>query len=265
MSGELATRAFCWRVERKDGFGLALTSHDAALTVDGVRYEPAPGLTPASIKRSMGLDPANCEVSGVLSSDAISEADLVTGRWDEAALRLSVAEWDEPESLAQMLLSGTLGLVEAKGDGFSADLLGAAKALDAPVCPQTSPECRAELGDGNCRVDMAARTIRASVVAHDGTSVRVDRVVSDDVLFGSARVLAGAMNGLRFMVTAVEGDLLTLRTAPQGLIAAGTPLLLTQGCDKRLETCAARFGNAANFRGEPHLPGNDLLTRYPGD
>jgi len=31
-----------------------------------------------------------------------------------------------------------------------------------------------------------------------------------------------------------------------------------------METCSARFGNAVNFRGEPYLPGNDLLTRYPG-
>ena len=39
---------------------------------------------------------------------------------------------------------------------------------------------------------------------------------------------------------------------------------LGEGCDKRLATCSQRFDNAANFRGEPHLPGNDLLTRYPG-
>jgi uncharacterized phage protein (TIGR02218 family) len=37
-----------------------------------------------------------------------------------------------------------------------------------------------------------------------------------------------------------------------------------EGCDKRLETCRDRFANTLNFRGEPHLPGNDLLTRYPG-
>ena len=39
---------------------------------------------------------------------------------------------------------------------------------------------------------------------------------------------------------------------------------LVEGCDKRLETCLSRFGNVVNFRGEPFLPGIDLLTRYPG-
>ena len=46
--------------------------------------------------------------------------------------------------------------------------------------------------------------------------------------------------------------------------ALGALIELIEGCDKSLATCAARFGNAINFRGEPYLPGIDLLTRYPG-
>jgi hypothetical protein len=44
----------------------------------------------------------------------------------------------------------------------------------------------------------------------------------------------------------------------------GTLVLLVEGCDRTIATCRLRFNNAANFRGEPYLPGNDLLTRYPG-
>ena len=47
-------------------------------------------------------------------------------------------------------------------------------------------------------------------------------------------------------------------------VAPGEAAELRQGCDKRLDTCRERFANVLNFRGEPHLPGNDLLTRYPG-
>ena len=46
--------------------------------------------------------------------------------------------------------------------------------------------------------------------------------------------------------------------------AIGALVEIEQGCDKRLATCSGRFGNAVNFRGEPWLPGIDLLTRYPG-
>jgi hypothetical protein len=35
------------------------------------------------------------------------------------------------------------------------------------------------------------------------------------------------------------------------------------GCDRALATCRDRFGNVANFRGFPHIPGNDFVLRYP--
>lgn len=264
MSAELATNAFCWRIEREDGFGLALTSHDAALMVDGIRHEPAPGMTPAAIRRELGLDPASSEVAGALSAVSITEADLVAGRWDNAALRLTSVQWDDPEGGAVALLSGRLGMVQEKGAEFSADLLGAAAELDRPVCPQTSPECRAELGDRRCRVDMAGRSQRCAVASCAGNVLVVDRPIGDDYRFGSVRILGGAMNGRRFTILAVDGAQLTLRNSPVEPVPAGTAVMLAQGCDKSLATCSARFGNAANFRGEPHLPGNDLLTRYPG-
>lgn len=35
------------------------------------------------------------------------------------------------------------------------------------------------------------------------------------------------------------------------------------GCDRRLSTCRDRFANVINFRGFPHIPGNDVVLRYP--
>jgi hypothetical protein len=35
------------------------------------------------------------------------------------------------------------------------------------------------------------------------------------------------------------------------------------GCDRRLATCRDRFGNVGNFRGFPHIPGNDFVLKYP--
>ena len=43
----------------------------------------------------------------------------------------------------------------------------------------------------------------------------------------------------------------------------GLRVLLREGCDRTVATCAARFGNAVNFQGEPFLPGNDMLAQYP--
>jgi uncharacterized phage protein (TIGR02218 family) len=66
------------------------------------------------------------------------------------------------------------------------------------------------------------------------------------------------------VVLAVDGDIVRLRDLPRADVVPGCTVELREGCDKRFQTCVSRFANAANFRGEPHLPGNDLLTRYPG-
>jgi uncharacterized phage protein (TIGR02218 family) len=44
--------------------------------------------------------------------------------------------------------------------------------------------------------------------------------------------------------------------------AAGDAFTVTAGCDKRFDTCRAKFDNVVNFRGFPHIPGNDFVARY---
>jgi hypothetical protein len=46
-------------------------------------------------------------------------------------------------------------------------------------------------------------------------------------------------------------------------IESGDVFRIHPGCDKRLETCIDRFANVLNFRGEPYVPGQDLLMSYP--
>jgi uncharacterized phage protein (TIGR02218 family) len=97
-----------------------------------------------------------------------------------------------------------------------------------------------------------------------GSVVEIDQPVDERFRFGTVRFLSGPANGERRTILAASGHQLTLRSAPVGEPSPGTAVEIVEGCDKTLSTCAGRFGNAANFRGEPHLPGNDLLTRYPG-
>jgi uncharacterized phage protein (TIGR02218 family) len=45
-------------------------------------------------------------------------------------------------------------------------------------------------------------------------------------------------------------------------LANGDLFVVTAGCDKRFETCRSKFSNTVNFRGFPHLPGNDFVAGY---
>ncbi|SLN77666.1 hypothetical protein ROA7023_04470 [Roseisalinus antarcticus] len=53
-----------------------------------------------------------------------------------------------------------------------------------------------------------------------------------------------------------------LLEAPVRAIAESDSFTLRAGCDKRMETCGAKFANTANFRGFPHIPGQDAVLRY---
>ena len=46
-------------------------------------------------------------------------------------------------------------------------------------------------------------------------------------------------------------------------IGVGDVFRIHPGCDKRLDTCIARFANVLNFRGEPYVPGQDAMMSYP--
>ena len=260
----LDTLALCWRLERQDGAGLALTSHDRSVIVDGIVHNPAPGLLPASVRRRGGLNPGSADIDGAISAAGLSETDLELGRWNGAAVRLDLAQWADDGWPPVNLASGEIGEVAVSGAGFTAELAGPTAALDAPVCPATSSECRATLGDRQCRVDMAGRRRSAVVVSCAGERITAEPAATPEHGGGRVIVVSGPSCGWSSPIVAVTEGVMVLREAPRLGLAPGTRLWIEEGCDKRFETCRTRFANALNFRGEPHLPGNDLLTRYPG-
>jgi uncharacterized phage protein (TIGR02218 family) len=265
LDGPVTTLATCWRIERRDGVTLGLTDHDRDLAVDGVLHRAAPGMTPAAVRRTAGLDPDGLEVAGALTAAAITEADLLAGRWDGARVRLFAVDWTDTTHRVA-LGEGTIGAVEWRAGGFQAELAGPAAALAGAVVEATSPGCRATLGDRRCRVPMAGRRRFARVVAAEPTRLTLDRAEPAPGAYnhGLLRWFGGANGGLEGAVAASAGATVTLRMPPPYAAEPGALVELVEGCDGTLATCAGRFGNAANFRGEPFLPGVDLLTRYPG-
>lgn len=261
FKADLTALAFCWRIERLDGVVLGFTSHDRDLLLDGLVYRAAPGMVPSAIERRDDLDPDSMELAGALTSSLITETDLLAGRWDGARLRVSAVNWADPTDNPLYLVRGELGSVESDGRSFSAELRGPAALLEAPVVEETSPECRAELGDRRCRIDMAARTIVTRIVSAHDTAITVGNAPGD-YGFGRLRWLDGVNAGTVSVVAESSGAIVILREPPPFVPESGAMIELTEGCDKRFATCSSRFGNAVNFRGEPHLPGNDLLVRY---
>ena len=268
LTAELTSLAMCWRVVRRDGAALGFTTHDRPLVVAGLRHDSAPGMAPSAVVANDGLDVDTMDVAGALSADAITADDLAMGRYDGARVRLFMVDWRAPDAGMQVLAEGTLGSVEAgtgPDAGFTATLRGVTAMLSATRVETYSPECRAELGDSRCRVAMGGRVLRTVVVASDSAGVRlagVTATTAGDYVEGGLRILGGAAAGLERRIVASQAGHLAI-DEPLA-VAAGTAVALRQGCDKRFSTCVTRFANGANFRGEPHVPGGDVLTRFAG-
>lgn len=266
LDKDLTTIALCWRMERRDGVALGFTTHDRDLAVDGLLYRAAPGMVPSAISLSDGFEPDSVAIDGALTGNAITAPDLRAGRWDGASISVFMVDWEAPGGERLAVARGELGEVAIEGEAFEAELRGPTALLDAAVVEQTSPECRAALGDRRCRVDMAGRTRLTRIAAVVGEEiVAVDEAAAGNAYgYGRLRWIGGANSGLESAILRSDGPTLTLREPPAFAAAPGDLVEIREGCDKMLATCSGRFGNAANFRGEPHLPGIDLLTRYPG-
>jgi uncharacterized phage protein (TIGR02218 family) len=84
---------------------------------------------------------------------------------------------------------------------------------------------------------------------------------------GRVQVLDGAAKG---MVGIVKTDtkeggarILSLWQRLDAKVIPGDRLRLEVGCDKSRIMCRDRFSNVSNFRGFPHIPGEDWLMSYP--
>lgn len=261
----LDTIATYWRVFRVDGVALAFTSHDKALYFDGIVHRAAPGMTPSAIRLTAGLTDDDAEVEGVLSHDAIAEDDLRNGLFDSASVEIGAVDWSNLET--KPIYVGALGQIQYDRSGFVAELRSAKTLLDRDLVPRTSPSCRAEFCGPRCNLSAAKFTSFATLVAIDlaSNSVEFPTRNSADYVDGKVRFLGGPQTGIIFGIIAVEGQRLVLDRPLASAISIGTQALISQGCDHTLTTCTQRFDNSINFRGEAHLPGNDLLARYGGN
>ncbi|MBX9643871.1 MAG: DUF2163 domain-containing protein [Novosphingobium sp.] len=264
FSQPLETVATFWRVVRRDGVTLGFTAHDRDLWFDGVLHRAAPGMVPSAIRRSAGFEADSAEVTGALSHDSISAFDLATGRFDGARVLIGLVDW---ESLGtHVVYRGTIGSVAEEAGTFSADLVSRKAELGRDPVPRTSPGCRAAFCGPGCTLSPArfshAGTLTAFDLASNAATISVSGTLSN-FTGGQLRWLDGPYAGLSTGIAGVLGSALLLEVPLDLAPPAGTRVLLREGCDRTLDTCATRFANAINFQGEPFLPGNDQITRYP--
>ena len=274
LASECTTMCHCFRLTSSGGSVLGFTDHDHDITFDGTTFRAASGLSASDAERQLGLAAAGPEVIGALSSDAITEADIAAGKYDGAQVELWLVNWaDAANPDARVLLrTGELGRVRRGEAHFEAEVRTLAARLRQLRGRVFAHGCDAALGDDRCRVNLNDATWRGvgTVLAVHGVTIRISGLSGFAAGFfthGALEVTNGAAVGFRAGVLThrLDGEEteLTLASVPPPAMAGGDGVQCTAGCDKSFSSCCDKFANAENFRGFPHMPGNDFVISYP--
>src|SRR5574337_1440406 len=108
QAGGSTTLACCWKITRLDGQVFGFTSVDQDIVFAGVTYLAATGFTPSAMQSKADLSVANLEVTGMLDAASITEADLLAGRWDGAAVEIFEVNYRDLTMGRMILRTGTL-------------------------------------------------------------------------------------------------------------------------------------------------------------
>ncbi|MCU0855619.1 MAG: DUF2163 domain-containing protein [Rhodobacteraceae bacterium] len=272
LEGGATTVARCWAVTRRDGVTLGFTDHDLPLAFEGVAFAADAGLSARSLQQGTGLAVDNSEAVGVLSHASIREEDIHAGRFDGAEVRCWLVNWREVGE-RKLLFRGTIGEIRTGAGAFTAELRGLTEALNLPQARLYQKPCGAVLGDAACRVDLARPEFQAERAVLGVGDNRVLDLGALDLYApgwftrGALRVLGGAAEGLLAVVKEDRGSGAARRIELWSDLCAplviGDAVTVTAGCDRRAETCRVKFSNFMNFRGFPHIPGEDWLISYP--
>ncbi len=383
LAGEVQTLATCWKATLKNGTVLGFTDHTRDITFSSQLYQSATGYTPSAVDTSAALNVDNLDVEAILTSDGITEADLMSGLWDYAAVEIFWVNWNDLSMGRMILKSGTLGEVTIKKNQFVAEVRGLTQAFTNVLGEMSSPTCRVHnFGDTRCKKDLASLTVTGTVDSADplgrvifdaarveagptgglaitnitrarravmtvpghawlagdiltisdvvgvvqdgsddadgiyqegthspinGSMVTIVSVAGDDITidvdtrlydedievgqsdasqvysayvsgglatpqgassvfdYGKVTFTSGENNGLSMEVKTYVLGTLVLQLPMPYAIEAGDTYSLVQGCDRSFVTCRDRHDNVINFRGEPHLPGQDKLYQFGGN
>ena len=263
LAQEVTTLATCWKITRTDGTVLCFTDHDADIAVEGLRYLASSGITPTAVSSQLGLSVDNLELQGMLQDGSLSEADILAGKYDHAAVSIFMVNHQSPADGVLPLKSGWLGEVSLNGGAFTAEIRGISAMLQQEIGQVFTSTCRAQLGDARCGIDLSGFTVTGTVTAAAASSYQFTDSARTELTnyfaYGLITFTSGANSGLSMEIRSFAGGAFQLFLPMPNNVQVGDAYTAVAGCDKLFDTCVGRFNNALNFRGEPDVPGPDKM------
>ena len=253
---------------------IRVTDHTRKITFSSETYTPLP-ILPTQFNRSEGLRPDNAEITHVLRAGGVTEADLIGGRWDGARFEFRTVNYLDLSMGIAQCAKGRLGEFRIDTGRFSAELRSLAQQVAQPIGGIVSSLCSARrLGGLDCGQPMDSYMHDAAIssVTNSLTFVVNLSPAKADNYFQYGRVYfrSGDNQFYEREIKSNTGNTITLTRPFPFLPEAADLVTLVAGCARTRAACKGFTNpntpsgtNIENFQGQPDVPGNSKVYRYP--
>jgi hypothetical protein len=164
INSELTTIATCIRVVQEDGTEHRFTDHDEEIVVSGLTGDDAQlngtytadtvGYTRSAVESRSNLGVDNFEFQGLLDLSAISDDDVRAGLFDKATFHMFLVNYESNADEIIRMKKGTLGKMDLKNGEVIIEMRGMMHPLSLSFLPLYTPDCRNQVGDARCGVEL---------------------------------------------------------------------------------------------------------------
>lgn len=299
LNKEIMRLCYCYTIARTDGVTFNFTDHSESLQVDITGtgsgaltlFTPQDGVDSSAIERTQGLDATNYELKGIVSSEAITETDILAGRFKNAVITKYLVDWSVPwagflEKEVFQLASTTAGQTF-----FEAQVNTQKSRLSLARGRVLTYNCRHVFGSTECGKDLTAinevtgasittSTLSVKAVTEPrkrftfATNGGLDQYNVNDFQYGTVTFSTGLNAGLTFEIGSSTAPVqdpndlsleasIKLSLFAGANISVGDRFIAVQGCTKNRESCQTRFNNFVNYGGFPYMPNSDRVQQRP--
>lgn len=263
-----------WKIQRTDGVILGATDHDRAFELNNVIYFPQFSFSASALKSENKLDTNNSELSSIIDLEAITEQDLLLGKYDKAGIEIFIYDWLNHIKIAT-LFTGTLGELKiergvAEAISFSFESQSLHLKLSQKSTSLTTKTCRhtfGEQGHGKCNKDLTSLTDNytiSSVISSHSISVFGSSRPSGFYNQGKLTFASGLLSTATFDVLDWDGTTFTFWQPMPFMPSVNDAVIAVAGCERTLVACDG-YDNVENFGGQPYVPGIDRLVEGSTD
>ena len=267
LSSDTINIVRCWKIELSNGNILGFSTNDGEFNYDGIKFNPLSADNIKTIDVSLDIKADEFKISNLISSELIRVDDILNGLYDNAKVEIFLIDISRLDLGKVSLLNGIISSIECDDNIFTANIKGLKNELNKTIGEIYSPLCRARFCDSKCGLTMANYEFNGTIdfvednynFATNNEEIRSKNVGYFDN--GIIEFMDGDNIGKKTEINQFSGGKFLILSELSYDLKVGDKFKVLAGCNKNFKSCCEKFNNAINFRGEPHLPGIELLLK----